>query len=392
MTKKKTSSSMALQALTSAALALPGLATAQVQTEYLYAQYREADLPASRGGGTASERYEIDSHRFRLTSPLGTTAAALNLTYETLSGASPWFVTPGEDGRPVQVMSGASIREERVDVEATLAYPVGEVALAVSGGYSNEDDYEAINGGVEFEYTPEGQLYSYSGGLGYSYDQLEPTDARTRFPDRIDKADKDSLNLYGGVSFILGPQTVVQTSLSYARSNGYLSDPYKLAFIISQADTINDSRPGDRTSWTTSARLRHYVAAFGAALHADYRYYNDDWEISAHTLELAWHQTFAETLRITPSLRYYSQSQAYFYAPFYENPRSDGLASSDYRLSPYGAIALRLDLRQVIGAWELGAGVERYEASADYALESVKVENPGLVEFTSISLKLAYRY
>ena len=395
MSKQNTGGVKTLQALTSAALAIPGLASAQVQTEYLYAQYREADLPRSQVASGSGERYEIDSHRFRIAAPLQGAAASLNLTYEALSGASPWFVMPDAgSGRPVQVMSGASIREERVDAEVSVAYPVGEdLNVAVSAGYSVEDDYEALNGGVEFEFTPAGQRYSYTGGIGYSYDQLEPTDARTRFPDRIDKADKDSLNLFGGVSFVLGPQTVLQTSLGYGWGQGYLSDPYKLAYITSQANTINDRRPGDRKSWTASARLRHYIKEFGAALHADYRYYDDNWQINAHTLELAWHQTFAETWRVSPSLRWYSQSQAYFYAPFYDNVRADGLASSDYRLSPFGAISLRLDVRKVIDTkWELGAGVERYEASADYALGSVRVENPGLVEFTSIYARINYRY
>lgn len=45
-----------------------------------------------------------------------------------------------------------------------------------------------------------------------------------------------------------------------------------------------------------------------------------------------------------------------FYGPFYANPRSDGYASSDYRLSPYGAISLRVDLREAPGSWELGDG------------------------------------
>jgi len=387
----KMNKTTALQALTSAALAIPGLAAAEVQTEYLYAHYQEADLPASRGGGQSSERYEINSHRFRLTSPLGEATAALNLTLESMSGASPWYITPDANGKLTQVMSGASISEERADVEATLAYPVGDVQVAVSLGYSKEDDYEAFNGGAEFEHTPEGQAYSFSGGIGYSYDRLEPTVGRSSL-DVIRKADRDSLNVYGGVSFILGPQTVLQTSLGYALGDGYLSDPYKLAYIQSQTNTVSDTRPGERTSWTASARLRHYVAPLGAALHVDYRYYDDEWDVTAHTLEVAWHQTFADTWRLTPSLRYYTQSQAYFYAPYYQNARADGLASSDYRLSPYGALSVRLDLRKAIGAWELGGGIERYEASADYALESVKVENPGLVEYLALSLKLAYRF
>ena len=384
----------ALQALTSAALALPGLAAAEVQTEYLFAHYQEADLPAGQGGGVGSERYQIDSHRFRVVSPIGEAIGSMNLTYESLSGASPWFITPGADGKPVQVMSGASIREERIDLEPSLSWKIDEVQVVTSIGYSTEDDYEAFNGGVEVEFTPKGEAYSYTGGLGYSYDRLEPTDARVApYENRIDKADKDTLTAYAGVSFIVDAQTVLQTSLGYSLSDGYLADPYKLAWITDQANTVGDWRPGRRQAFTLNARLRHYVSKLGAALHVDYRLYDDDWQITAHTLEVAWNQVFAESWRLTPSIRWYSQSQAYFYAPYYSALRSDGLASSDYRLSPYGALSLRLDLRKAINEkWELGLGAERYEASEDYALENVGVENPGLVEFVALSAKLSYKF
>lgn len=383
----------ALQALTTAALALPGLAAAEVQTEYLFAHYKEADLPASKGGGVGSERYEINSHRFRIVAPVDEVVGTLNLTYETLSGASPWFVMPGIDGRPVQIMSGASIREERLDIEPSVTFKLDQMQVSTSVGYSTEDDYESFSGGVELEYTPPAAAYSYVGGIGYSYDRLEPTDARGGPYDyRIDKADKDSLTAYAGVSFIINAQTVIQGSIGYGRNNGYLSDPYKLAWIEGLSDTVSDWRPGGRQSYTLNARLRHYVSRFGAALHADYRLYDDNWKITAHTVDVAWHQNLGDSWRLTPSIRWYSQSQAYFYAPFYGSVRSDGYASSDYRLSPYGAISARLDVRKSIAKWELGLGAEYYEASADYALKNVGTENPGLVEFMSLTAKLVYQF
>lgn len=384
--------SPSLSALTAAALALPGVAAAQVQADALYSHYREADVPGSRTAtGRDAERYQIDTLLVRVATPVGDHALAGNLTVETMSGASPWWVQPDANGKPVQVMSGASIREERVDAQLTYGLPLAGLDWNVSAGYSSEDDYSAVNGGLEAEYTPQAGQYTVSGGLGYSYDQLEPTRGASS-TDVIDEADKDSVSAYAGVSFILDAQTTLQTALSYGLHDGYLSDPYKRAFITATAETVRDNRPGERQLWSLSARLRHYFGSTGAALHADYRYYADDWEIEAHTLELAWHQTLAESWRVTPALRWHSQSQAFFYAPFYANVRSDGHASSDYRLSPYGALSVRVDLRKALGDWELGGGVEWYDADADYAIESVNVENPGLVEYLLLNLRLGRRF
>ncbi len=382
-----------LSALTAAALALPGLAQAQIQTDYLYAQYREADLAADKvQAGNTRERYEIDTHLFRVAVPLDDQAFIANLTYETLSGASPWWVQPDANGKPVQVMSRASIREERIDAQFTYALPFAGIDWGLNFGYSNEDDYEATNGGVEFEYTPQGAAHTFSGGVGYSYDRIKPTFGASS-TDVIAKADKDSFSAYGGISWVLNAQTVLQTALSYTLHDGYLSDPYKRVWITSIAGTVRDSRPGDRNLWSLSARLRHYLSSAGAALHADYRYYHDDWEIESHTLELAWHQILGDSWRVTPSLRWYSQSQAAFYAPFFEGPRNDGFGSSDYRLSPYGALSVRMDVRKALpGDWEVGGGVEWYDADADYAIGSVKVENPGLVEYLLFNVRIGKRF
>ncbi|MFA5939671.1 MAG: DUF3570 domain-containing protein [Sinimarinibacterium sp.] len=381
-----------LSALTAAALALPGLAQAELQTDYLYSHYEEGDLPGGRAAsGQSSERYTIDSHLFRVVAPFDDQALTVNATYETMSGASPWWVQPDANGRPVQVMSGASIEEERFDVQGAWTLPLADLDWSVALGYSTEDDYEAINGGIEGAYALQNGQLTVSGGLGYSYDQLDP-EVGASSTDVIADADKDSFTAYGGASWVIDAQTLWQSTLSYTLHDGYLSDPYKRAFIVDDAGTVRDARPGSRELWALSARFRHYVAAANAALHVDYRYFHDDWEIEAHTLELSWNQVFAETWRVTPAVRWYSQSQAYFYAPYYASARSDGLASSDYRLSPYGALSARVDLRKALGEWELGVGAEWYDASADYAIESVDVVNPGLVEYLSLNLRLARRF
>lgn len=381
-----------LSALTAAAIALPGLAQADVQTDYLYSHYREADLPADRAAsGQQSERYTIDSHLFRVVAPFDERALNVNATFETMSGASPWWVQPDADGRPVQVMSGASIEEERTDVQATFTTPLGGLDVGLSAGYSTEDDYEATNGGVEIGYTPQSGQYTATAGIGYSYDKLDPTVGASS-TDVIDEADKDSTTAYAGVSWVLDAQTVLQTTLSFTLHDGYLSDPYKRVFIVDSANTIRDSRPGTRALWALSARYRHYVSAANAALHVDYRYYQDDWDIEAHTLELSWHQVFADSWRLTPALRWYSQSQASFYAPYFGSTPENGEASSDYRLSPYGALSARVDLRKAIGDWELGGGVEWYATDSDYALESVTIDNPGLVDYLSLNVRLGKRF
>ena len=386
-----TKKSAVLIALTQAATALPSFAAAgEVETGYLFSEYREQDIPGSRTAiGRDESRYEIQSHLFNIVAPLETSSVSLDLTYETMSGASPWYVTPGTDGKPVQVMSGASIREERVDIQGKWSKPVKGVLVGLSAGYSTEDDYEAVNGGLEVEFENASKALTWSGGVGYSNDKLEPTEGgSTRFPSRITEADRESWKLYGGTALVIDANTVVQGSVSYTDSSGYLSDPYKQAWIQSFSNVVSDSRPDGRRSFAFTARLRHKVEAANAALHIDYRFHDDDWEIQSHTLEASWYQRLSDTWTLTPAIRWYSQGQAFFYEPYYAAPRSDGFASSDYRLSPFGALSGRIDVSKAIGAWNIAAGFEYYQADERFALKEVEVENPGLVEYTSLQFRV----
>ena len=386
----KTKTSKALAALTQAALALPGAAmAAEIQSDYLFSYYKEGDISGSNKSSGASDRYEIYSHMFRVVAPQeGDRAIGVNLTYETMSGASPWYITPDANGKPLVTMSGASIREERVDVQGTYSLPIAPFQTAFSLGYSTEDDYEAINAGVELELEDERTGITWTGGLGYSDDSLEPTQG-AKVPS-ITKGDKRSITVFGGAAMVLNANTVVQGSLSYQNHDGFLSDPYKKAWV--NGALVADSRPDTRQSFAFSGKLRHYLQQYNGALHLDYRYFHDDWEIDAHTVEVAFAKVLPDNIRFTPSLRWYSQSQADFYAPYYNAARSDGYASSDYRLSPYGALSARVDLSKAVGPWAIGGGAEYYKASKDFALKKVDVENPALIDYWSIQFRLTYRF
>ncbi|HUR40084.1 MAG TPA: DUF3570 domain-containing protein [Verrucomicrobiae bacterium] len=390
--------SPALLALGASALAALSAGRAQAQpdgndtqVDYRYSAYREDALPQDRVVAGTGERYAVDTHQFRLVQTAGeTTTLSADLTLETMSGASPRFVQPDADGNPVQVMSGASIEDKRGDLQVSMKRAKAGRSATLSLGYSGEEDYSAINGAVEGGFELDDRMTTLSFGLGYSDDTIDPSQGMTPTGTLHDK--RSAATVYGSYARVLDAVTAVQTTVSFTAHDGYLGDPYKEAWIVNAANTVPDARPDGRqqVSWLT--RLRRFFKGADAALHADYRYYHDDWEVDAHTVDLAWHQNFGAMLRVAPGVRWYSQSQAFFYEPFYNAPRSDGFASSDYRLSPYGAVSANLSATWDFDGWNAGLRYERYESSPDYALGKVAVENPGLVDFDVASLSVQARF
>lgn len=393
-----------LQALATSALALPGLAgsaTAQEGggrwgTSYSFSTYSEDPIPAAKLSTGSPERYQIDSHQFQLQAPLtGRSDLALDFSYESMSGATPWYVEPGPGGEPLQVMTGATVEEQRYDTLLSGNYYFDDARAGLSTGFSIENDYTAINVGMNGERHFNEKNTTFSSGLGYSYDIIEPTDAELF--GRVMRETKQSVSLVAGLSQVLGRGATIQSSVTYQFDTGFLSDPYKLVNTLLDGN-LPDTRPGmrHRISWLT--RYRQHVSRLRGTLHADYQLYYDDWRINSHTIELAWYQALFDWIRIIPSLRYYTQSQAFFYGPFFDTLPMGALASSDYRLSPFGALSGRIRAETRFRGWPFGldwrasVSYERYVSSGDLAIGRVAVENPGLVSFDRVAFGLTTRF
>jgi hypothetical protein len=110
-----------LAALT-AARSLPGLAdpagaeglSDRIGADYNFSRYSEAKLPSSKVAvGSERGRYDIDMHQLRFAAPIADRFdLGLDIVHESMSGATPWYVIPGDDGKPVQVMTGATIERQ----------------------------------------------------------------------------------------------------------------------------------------------------------------------------------------------------------------------------------------------------------------------------------------
>ncbi len=392
MTQPKSSKTLA--ALTGALAALPGYGAQAGDTGYRYSFYKEANLGAAQSAdGQSKRRYEIQTHQLQQGITLGEHwRLDADLMIESMSGASPWFVLPDNQGGAVQVMSGASIFEDRSALGATLSQDAGgDQRWSSRVGFSDEDDYTALSGGLQWEFDQHQRTRTWSAGLGLSQDELKPTDGGSaQYPERISSADKRSVQVLAGLSQVLNPSTVMQLGLSYGRDSGFLSDPYKLVFVDGQTEP--DSRPDERNQWALSARLRHFWRRLGLALQLDWRHFRDDWDIHSDTLELGAMGRVQQRWRWNTRLRWYQQSQAAFYAPYFEQAPGDGLHSSDYRLSPYGAISLRAGLDYLSENWSLGLAYENYNSDGDFAPGRVRLENPGLVDFDIVSVAFVWHF
>jgi len=379
----------ALLSFTSAALALPGIAIAPVQASeavnaltaaYEFAYYHEND-----------DRMRVEAHQAYLAMPINDQAKfSLDLVRDIVSGASPIFnLPPAQAGGPaVQVLSGASIHEERTAANLHGSYALEDLDLSATLGVSDEHDYRSRSASLESRWSFNQKNTTLSVGAGLSDDDIDPT--KQNFHDT-----KRTTSALLGLTQTLSPTDLLQFNLTYGHNNGYLSDPYKQVFIQG-AGIQRDSRPRSRDQWTLMGRYAHFLSDWDAALQFDYRYYRDDWGVRGHTLEARLHKPLGDGFELVPLLRYHSQSGADFYQPYFTSTPADGYYSSDYRLADFGAfsVGLRLnkDLKLLGKNAQFNTRLEYYDSNANYKLGSSRADIPAPLSFYLISLGLSVAF
>jgi hypothetical protein len=230
-------------------------------------------------------------------------------------------------------MTGATIDDKRTDALLEGTFYMDRGLASASGGVSFEKDYFAVNGGLGGQLDLNEKNTTLSSGVGVSIDSIDPVDS-DQYLLRPDHEKKQTYSVFAGISQVLRRNIAAQSTLTYQLGHGFLSDPYKQALVA--GEPFADSRPDLRHQIAWLSRYRHHFSSVNASFHADYQFYWDDWKITAHTFELAWYQSLFEAFRLIPSLRYYSQGKADFYAPYYTQVRSDGLCSATTGSLPMG--------------------------------------------------------
>ncbi len=380
--------SKSLLALSSTALAIPGIASGdapppQSTISYKFSNYNEDAMSREQVPFGSLERYDIDVHQFRLLAPVGRDfSIQIDANHENMSGASPWFTTAGANGEPIINMSGASgITDERSELAIGARYYLERGSIGGAIGYSEENDYRASYFSFSGQRTINEGMTTVSVGISHSDDEIFPTDAAIF--NRVRNADKRSTSAVISISQIINQRSTVQLAGSLTEQSGFLSDPYK----------FRDVRPDNKTQIALSGAYRYFLVAADAAAHADYRYYHDDFGVSSHTLSLAWHQNLGNRWQLIPNVRYYTQSAADFYTNIdnFLKPLTE-FQSSDYRLSAYGAFSGGLSVVTTISDWTATLTAERYVADHKHSAYAVTQPGAALVSYTRLSLGFDFTF
>lgn len=333
-----------------AALALPGLAVAAEMDVVAGQGLLAVRWLSYRDRQPGLERIRVDAPSLQLNLPVGSNWSVDAIgTRDSVSGASPrWH----------SAISGASRmsdRREALDLRVTRHAERSSASLALAR--SDEHDYRSRALTAEWRTSSDDQNRSWQLGAGLARDRIGSSDDPT-----LDER-RRTRSLSVGVSQVLSRTDVAQATLSHATGQGYFSDPYKAL----------DARPRARHQTTLVLRWNHHVEALDASLRSRWRIYVDSFGVRAHSVDVEWAASLTERVSLSPSLRYHTQSAAWFYYdPVYSflgEPYPPGWLESpprylspDARLSAFGAWTLGIKLAvQWTRHWSTDLKLQAYE-------------------------------
>ena len=303
--------------------------------------------------------------------------------YDVISGASPTGaptpaqITIGSAGRTYTVVSGASTKsssggsssgrpkppsaadfilptqqfnDERIGVNAELSFRDGDYLYSGQVAYSIESDYSSISGTLKAAREFNRKNTVVSAGVSFNHDDVKSISTHSW-------ETKEGVQLFLGATQVLDPKTVLSVNLTAGFSSGYLSDPYKVAWV--SGSLMSEKRPSRRDHQVFLASLTRAVDSLNGSAELSYRFYRDSFGVGGHTASFAWYQKIGRTLVLKPSVRYYQQDAADFYAVMFTS--TPEFYSADYRLSNCASLAYGLK-----AVWtprdnfSVDAGYERY--------------------------------
>lgn len=247
--------------------------------------------------------------------------------------------------------------------------------LSFGLNYSSENDYTARELSAEYlHYLGASKNQSISFGMSYQANEIDVVCNENALCDTSSGAsaqvmDLDVISAEIGFTQVLNKDSLAKISLFYSNEDGYLSNPYMNVVRSSNpnssfVDVVAETKPDKRVSY--GATLAYTVALNDRlSSNINYRFYNDDWGISSHTISGELYYELGESWILGGGLRYYVQDEADFYSAGYFS--NEEYASSDKRMRPFYSMNYKTNITyQVYSDLSIYIGLNYYNQEDDY--------------------------
>jgi hypothetical protein len=220
------------------------------------------------------------------------------------------------------VTTASPFKETRKAYDLGADWLVRDSVVSLGLNTSREPDYTANGLSVDVAHEVFGAMTTVSMGFTRGSDEV----LKANEPDFHDTATHWQYRF--GLTQILSPRWLTSVNFEAISDAGFLGSPYRAARVFGAA--VPERVPRTRSSRAIKFRSLYDYGdgPTRTALRAEYRYYWDNWDITAQTAEFGAARYVAPGWMAEATFRYYSQGKALFYS---DNAQSETLYVSRNR-------------------------------------------------------------
>lgn len=310
--------------------------------------------------------------------PSGTSLQASSGTPVTYTTASGRTVAQLEKvtlyTTPARVLPlDPSFKDKRGAIDLGWSQPLGSRnRIGLGGHFSYEHDFLSTSGNLSLSRDFNNKNTTVGLGVNAEQDQVKPVGGAPVAGSNyalLKKGGDKKKQVKGaqlGVTQVVKRNWITQVNVGVDRSNGYLTDPYKIISQVNAAGGVTgylfERRPEERTR--RSVYWGNKIAFGRDVLDASYRHGLDSWGIKTDTVDARYRFTHLHRdIYLEPHLRWYRQGKADFYSLFLNNASGiPNYMTSDPRLGAFTGktVGMKLGLL-LVDEQELTFRVEGYE-------------------------------
>jgi len=305
----------------------------------------------------------------------------LNITLDSFSGASDAIFDSGtgasgtasaitasddKDDDNDRAASGSPQRiwEQRQAFDLSIFRKMGTWVLIPTFGASTQEDYRSNHGGLSLQKSFAEDNFVLAAGFIHYDDYVNFFElSAVRFSGWLPRT-TDSYDI--SVSQILSANDVALLGMGFARQTGHLSTDRNTENL--NGARVAEALPGERNKKTSTLRIIHGIGE-RLALHFDYRYYEDDWQLIANTYEPSIAIGLGERQQgiIRLLYRYYAQNGVAYYRDSFTQGQAYMTSDSDLERFDSREIGLQgscsFDVKKIFSELNFGGGIIYYNRS-----------------------------
>jgi hypothetical protein len=255
------------------------------------------------------------------------------------------YTSASSDKIDPSTISSASSADLRIYSSANWARANEDKGTSVGGGLSasSEYDYLSLGANINMAVKTRNKSGEFTARLQTFQDrvtiirpvELRPNVGANHDDDSYSTSPRKTYSAAFSYSQIINQRLQLEFLLDLIYQKGFLGLPFHRIYFADNVEGV-ENLPGTRFKVPIGVRV-NYFAGDKVILRGYYRYYHDDWELSAHTFNIETPVKITPFVSVSPFYRFYTQQAVEYFAPYKAHKTSETYFTSNYDLSTFNS-------------------------------------------------------